>query len=139
MRGFIRALLMKKQKANMIIDQNKIKPEGARVLIEPFTMEDETENGMVLSNTQSSGAPVMGKVIACGNKSGYEIGETVFFAKYSADAIEVDSVEGKSKFYIVAVEEILARYENDKPEKVEKYPAIVEKKEVEKILSKTKK
>lgn len=128
-------------KDNMIIDQNKIKPEGARVLIQPF-VEEETENGMVITNTQTTGAPIMGLITRAGDKSKYKEGQIVFFAKYSADTLESDSVDGKLKFYITADEEVLAVYEGEKiveeKTKEEKYPAIAEKKEVEK-LSKNKK
>jgi co-chaperonin GroES (HSP10) len=113
----------------MIIDKTKIKPEGARVLIQPF-VEEETENGMVITNTQSGGAPIMGEITRVGDKSKYKAGQIVFFAKYSADTLESDSVDGKLKFYITADEEVLAVYENEKPEEKEKYKAIAEKKEL---------
>lgn len=115
----------------MKIDTTKIVPEGARVLIEPFVSEEETSNGVIVANNESKSAPVFGTIIKAGNKSKYKEGQSVFFARYSADLLEIDNEDGKTKIYIVVDEEILATMQVDKLQKTNR-SAISEKRALKK-------
>ncbi len=82
-----------------------IKPLADRVLIEPISIEDKTESGIILPDTADKEKPEQGKVIAVGpGKKDKPIsvkkGDIVLFTKYGPNEIKIDNKE-----YLIAREE----------------------------------
>lgn len=82
-----------------------IKPLADRVLIEPISIEEKTESGIILPETADKEKPEQGKVIAVGpgrkNKPlGVKKGDKVLFTKYGPNEIKIDNKE-----YLIAKEE----------------------------------
>ncbi|NQV00948.1 MAG: co-chaperone GroES [Parcubacteria group bacterium] len=82
-----------------------IKPLGDRVLIEPISVEDKTESGIILPDTADKEKPEEGKVVAVGSgkmvKAGFiKKGDKVLFTKYGPNEIKIDNKE-----YLIAKEE----------------------------------
>ncbi len=89
----------------LFVDSMNIKPLGDRVLIEPISVEDKTESGIILPDTADKEKPEEGKVIAVGpgrpNKPiGVKKGDKVLFTKYGPNEIKIDNKE-----YLIAKEE----------------------------------
>ena len=83
----------------------KIKPLADRVLIEPISIEDKTESGIILPDTADKEKPEQGKVVAVGpgrpNKPmTVKKGDVVLFTKYGPNDIKIDNKE-----YLIAKEE----------------------------------
>lgn len=94
---------------------NKIKPLGDRVLVEPLTSDAEkTKSGIIIPDTVSKEKSEEGKVVAVGEgrrgEDGKLIpvavkkGQRVLFSKYGPDEIKVDGKE----YYIISEANILA-------------------------------
>jgi chaperonin GroES len=91
----------------------KLKPLGARVVVEPIEQEEITAGGIVLPETAKE-KPQRGTVVAAGpgdrDEDGdriamdVEVGDVVLFAKYSGTEIKVD---GK-KLLILRESDLLA-------------------------------
>lgn len=91
----------------------KLKPLGARVVVEPVEQEDVTAGGIVLPETAKE-KPQKGKVLSTGpgdrDDSGkripmdVQVGDTVLFQKYGGTEIKVD---GK-KLLILRESDLLA-------------------------------
>lgn len=85
-----------------------IEPLGARVLIRPLDQETTTKSGIILPETAKE-KPQQGRIEAVG--SGEEmvtdlaVGDTVLFAKYSGNEIDVDG----TKYIIMEEGDVLAR------------------------------
>lgn len=82
-----------------------IKPLGDRVLIEPISVEDKTESGIILPDTADKEKPEEGRVIAVGpgrpkKPMGVKKGDKVLFTKYGPNEIKIDNKE-----YLIAKEE----------------------------------
>jgi chaperonin GroES len=82
-----------------------IKPLADRVLIEPISIEDKTESGIILPDTADKEKPEQGRVIEVGpgrpNKPmGVKKGDKVLFTKYGPNEIKIDNKE-----YLIAREE----------------------------------
>jgi chaperonin GroES len=82
-----------------------IRPLADRVLIEPISVEEKTESGIILPETASKEKPEQGKVVAVGpGKKGKPMeikkGDIVLFTKYAPNEIKV-----KDKEYLIAKEE----------------------------------
>ncbi|MCA9934384.1 MAG: co-chaperone GroES [Ardenticatenaceae bacterium] len=89
-----------------------IEPLGARVLIRPLDQETTTKSGIILPETAKE-KPQQGRIEAVGSEeemmTDLTVGDTVLFAKYSGNEIEVD---GK-KFIIMEEGDVLARIKAD--------------------------
>ncbi len=82
-----------------------IKPLADRVLIEPISVEDKTESGIILPETADKEKPEQGKVVAVGpgkkdKPVNVKVGDIVLFTKYVPNEIKV-----KDKEYLIAKEE----------------------------------
>lgn len=67
-----------------------LKPIGARVAIEPAQGDSVSEGGLVLSDSNNTAMPVRGKVIARGNSSQFDIGDILYFRRYSVDVLKMN-------------------------------------------------
>ncbi len=95
------------------VSKVNIEPLYDRVVIKPLKEEDVTPSGIVLPETADKEKPMQGDVVAVGPgkrlKSGQfapmsvKVGDTVLFAKYAPDEIEIDDEE----YLIVEEEKIL--------------------------------
>lgn len=92
-----------------------VQPLGDRVLVKPEEVGDETSpGGIIIPDTAQQEKPQRGTVIAVGegkrNEKGDVLemrvkeGDTIVFAKYGYDEIEIDDEE----YYIVSEPNILA-------------------------------
>lgn len=91
----------------------KLKPLGARVVVEPIEQEDITAGGIVLPESAKE-KPQKGKVLSVGpgdrNEKGdripmdIKVGDTVLYAKYGGTEIKVDG----SKLLILRESDVLA-------------------------------
>lgn len=115
----------------MNIQIEKVRPVGATMVIEPFTGDEETDSGLILSKETISATPVMGTVIAAGELSKYKKGQIIFFARYSADELKVQQQGDEVKIYIVEDVDVRATYNETQEEKKDPYAAIKEKKELD--------
>ena len=77
-----------------MLNINDIKPIGARLLIKIQEKPTETDGGLILNDSASNSAPVMGEVIEVGDKSQIEIGMTVFFRRYAVDELKIPNDKG---------------------------------------------
>lgn len=82
-----------------------IRPLADRVLIEPISVEEKTESGIILPDTASKEKPEQGKVVAVGpGKKGKALeikkGDIVLFTKYGPNEIKINNKE-----YLIAKEE----------------------------------
>lgn len=86
--------------------QTKVAPLGNRVLIEPVSVENQTDSGIIIPDTIDKEKPEQGKVIAVGDgdEINVKVGDTVVFSKYGYDEIKIGEVE----YYILEAEKILA-------------------------------
>jgi len=86
----------------------QIKPCGDRLLIEPIEMQKKTEGGIIIPDTAKE-KPILGKVIEVGTsdevKSNFAVGETVIFAKYGGEDINLNNKEYK----LIQMSDILAK------------------------------
>ncbi|MFH1551334.1 MAG: co-chaperone GroES [bacterium] len=83
----------------------EIKPLADRVLIEPISIEEKTESGIILPDTASKEKPEQGKVVAVGNGTPkkpmtVKKGDIVLFTKYGPNEIKINNKE-----YLIAREE----------------------------------
>jgi co-chaperonin GroES (HSP10) len=77
-----------------MININEIKPLNDRILVKIQEKPTETEAGLILSDTASNSAPVMGEIIEVGDKSKLEVGTTVFFRRYAVDELKIPNEVG---------------------------------------------
>ena len=89
----------------------KIKPLGARVLVEPVEVKEEVKGGIFIPDTAKE-KPQEGKVVAVGKKlddNGKEIafdvkvGDTVLMPKYGGTEVKI----GDKAYQIVREEDLL--------------------------------
>lgn len=89
----------------------KIKPLGARVLVEPVEVKEEVKGGIFIPDTAKE-KPQEGKVVAVGKKlddNGKEIafdvkvGDTVLMPKYGGTEVKI----GDKTYQIVREEDLL--------------------------------
>lgn len=85
-----------------------IQPIGKRVIIEPVEA-NETTNGFKLSDENSSMTPMRGTITALGDVDGFDVGEIIYFRRYSADELKYQTPEGEKKVFLVELDEILAK------------------------------
>jgi co-chaperonin GroES (HSP10) len=78
------------------IDVRDIVPLKTGIIIKELERETVTESGLELTETQNSGTPVVGTVVAVGEESRFKIGDTVFFRRYSVDELSF-IVDGKKQ------------------------------------------
>lgn len=97
---------MAKQKTSTIV------PLGNRVLIEPVTIDEKTDSGIILPDSAQKEKPEQGTVIAVGEgkfDDGARIpmtvqkGDTVVFSKYGYDEVKIEDKE----YYIIEEDKIL--------------------------------
>ncbi len=91
----------------------KLKPLGARVVVEPVEQEEKTASGIVLPETAKE-KPQKGVVLSVGpgdrNEKGdripmdIKVGDTILFAKYGGTEIKIDS----KKLLILRESDVLA-------------------------------
>ncbi len=91
----------------------KIKPLGDRILVRPQVGAEVTKSGIVLPESAEKEQKEQGRVVAIGTgdkikKLKLKVGETVVFAKYGGEEIEIDKVEYK----FLKDEDILGVVEN---------------------------
>ena len=92
----------------------KVRPLGGKILVLPEELEEKTKGGLYIPDTAAKEKPQVGTVVAKGpgkkNTEGkviaidVEIGNKVYFKKYSPDEIEVD----EKKYLIMDEDDILA-------------------------------
>lgn len=89
----------------------KIKPLGARVLVEPIEEQEVTKGGIIIPDTAKE-KPMQGKVIAVGVKrdeDGKElafdvkVGDTVLLPKYGGTEVKINDKE----YQLVREEDLL--------------------------------
>lgn len=83
----------------------EIKPLADRVLIEPISVEDKTESGIILPDTADKEKSEQGKIIAVGpgkpkKPMSVKKGDRVLFTKYGPNEIKINNKE-----YLIAKEE----------------------------------
>jgi chaperonin GroES len=85
-------------------------PLGKRVLVAPMDEDEEkTEGGLIIPDTAKEEKTSQGKVVKLGTtrkefKFLVEVGDKVFFKKYSPDEVEIDG----EKYLLIEEEDILA-------------------------------
>ncbi len=92
----------------------KLKPLGARVVVEPVEQEEKTASGIILPETAKE-KPQEGTIIAVGpgqrDESGkripmdVKVGDRVLYAKYAGTEVKL---EGNKKVLILKENDILA-------------------------------
>ena len=91
-----------------------LRPLGDRVILEPISVYDTTNSGIIIPETVTKDRPQMALVVAVGpgvmNKKGERIpldvkpGDKVVFSKYGPDDVEI---EGK-KYLVCRADSIMA-------------------------------
>jgi chaperonin GroES len=82
-----------------------ISPVGKRIVVTPEAVEEKTKSGIILTGTSAKEKPERGTVVAVGEKlDGVNVGDTVAFAKYTAEEVKV----GEQVYYVVKHEDVVA-------------------------------
>lgn len=81
----------------MNIDISKVRPIGERIVVEVHTVSDETASGLVLSDTSSNSAPVIGKVVRVSEQSTYKPGQIVLFRRFAVDELKFNDSDASQK------------------------------------------
>ncbi len=95
------------------LDISKIVPLRDGVLIKPFEQDGETSSGMLLPEQQHQATPVLGEVIAKGGNSQFEVGDIVFFRRYSIDELSFPVDGKKITVSFLTDSEIVAKFKKD--------------------------
>lgn len=89
----------------------KIRPLGARILVEPIEAKEESKGGIIIPDTAKE-KPMEGKVIAIGKKLDddrkevpfdVKVGDRVLMPKYGGTEVKIDDKE----FQIIREDDIL--------------------------------
>ncbi len=89
------------------IKLENIKAVGDKIIIEVFT-KINTNSDWEFPEEQYTATPVVAKVIARGEDSIYDIGDLVFFRRYSVDELKF-KIDGKDRTVsIISDEEVVA-------------------------------
>lgn len=96
---------------NMEPEIDKITPVGATVLVNIYKKPTKTASGLDIPETESTGTPIMGQIIAVGKRpwykrSPYTIGQWVMFRKYSIDEMKMTNVQGDFTVFLLEEAEI---------------------------------
>jgi len=88
------------------VNNIKIQPMGARVLIRPLEQESKTSSGLLLPETAKE-KPQTGVVVAIGEDEEIKlkVNDRVLFAKYSGTEIKLDGTE----YLLMECSDVLAR------------------------------
>lgn len=89
----------------------KIKPLGARILIQEIKPEEKTSSGIILPANKEK--TQMAKVIAVGEstektKITVSVGDTIIFSQYAGTPIK----DNREEFRVVNMEDVLAKVED---------------------------
>lgn len=95
-------------------------PVGFRVLLNIYKKPTETSSGFVLPQQENDGMPVMAQITVLGKKTfwqnvqmifgykpRYEIGQWVYFKKYSVDELRFSTPEGDLALFVLEENEII--------------------------------
>ena len=89
--------------------QEQIQPVGARCLILPYKAAEKSASGLVMeNNSNTSGAPVRGTIMAVGDESKFKKGQDVMYTRYSSYRLVIITPEGEKDFILVDDEDCLA-------------------------------
>lgn len=85
---------------------DRIRPLGKNILVQPQKAEKKTGTGIFLPDTVSEERPQQGKVIAIGESEKIQVkpNQTVIYARYGGTEVKV----GGEDFLIVKNEDVLA-------------------------------
>lgn len=70
-------------------------PAKRFLIVKPLEKPKETENGLIMPEEGFSPTPVIGEVVSAGPESQYQVGQTVFFRRYSVDELKFYDAGGK--------------------------------------------
>jgi co-chaperonin GroES (HSP10) len=91
------------------MENQMISPCSGNVLIKPYTKPKETRGGFQLAGDQQNDAPVRGEVIAVGQPSKFQVGQTLFFRRYAVDELKYIAEDGNEEtVWLVDEREVLA-------------------------------
>lgn len=99
---------------------NKLVPTKGHVII---SIQDKPQEagGLILSQTETNSAPVIGKVTHVGENSPYQVGDELVFRKYAVDTLKWINDKGLEEIlYILDNDEVLAFISNKKEDKKNK-------------------
>lgn len=93
---------------------DKLVPTAGHVIIKVNEKPQEA-GGLILAQTESNSAPVIGTVTHTHKNSPYQVGDEVVYRKYAVDTLKWTNKEGIEQIlYILDTEEILAFISNQK-------------------------
>lgn len=85
--------------------KSKLQPVGKRIVVKPESVEEKTKSGIILTGASTKEKPERGEVVAVGEKlEGVNVGDTVVFAKYSAEDVKV----GDEQYFVVKHDDVVA-------------------------------
>lgn len=90
------------------IDINTIIPTGRRILLQVDEVVTETDGGLIIADTATNSAPVMGTIIRVGPESNFKSNDRVMFRRYSIDELKIVGPTGEQLFYFLEDADILA-------------------------------
>lgn len=80
-------------------------PVGKRIVVRPAVQEETTKSGIILAATSQKEKPERGTVVAVGETlDGVAVGDTVVFAKYGYDEVNV----GDDTYYVIKHDDVVA-------------------------------
>lgn len=102
----------------LIID--KLTPVGFRVLVNIYKKPNQTSDGFALPEQENAGMPVLGQIAALGKKTlkerlllglgikpRYQLGQWVYFRKYSVDELRISAPDGELTLFVLEEDEII--------------------------------
>lgn len=106
------------QNETPVID--KLTPVGFRVLLNTYKKSNETKSGLLLPESENSGMPVFAKIVVTGKKTfkeklmvffgmkpKYEVGQWVYFRKYSVDELKIATADEDVQLFVLEEDEII--------------------------------
>jgi co-chaperonin GroES (HSP10) len=92
-----------------MIDIEKLKPIGKRMIIEVSSQNGSTSSGLLVAETQSNMAPVMGLVKKAGDQSEFKVGQTVMFRRFAVDELKFANTDtSQTTLNMIEDSEVLA-------------------------------
>lgn len=106
------------QKTQPVVDS--LVPVGFRVLLTMYQKDNITSSGFILPEQENKGLPILGQItilgkktfwqkilILIGSKPRYKVGQWVYFKKYCADELTIESADEKLSLYVLEENEII--------------------------------
>lgn len=86
-----------------------VQPVGRRMLIEIIKSGEKTSSGLLVAESQTNMAPVMGVVLRSGDECKFKEGDTVMFRRFAVDELKMTAEDtSQMSVHMIEEDEVLA-------------------------------